>query len=190
MFLHWLQIKSFCFQAMPTPKLEVSTAHEAQAAKRPRQPSSSASLKTEAPAPAPAQKRRSINMQPDIKPQIQPIKQEPQIPPSKQEPQIPPIKQEAPTPLSISKMDAETPMDTSAPRTNTLTKPPLVSDPTSSLQSTSVQSTSNSNPLQSPPSTAPPAQSDSYMPSSGYVTYMKRLLHSRFPQDDGPSHLC
>ncbi|XP_037553949.1 lysine-specific demethylase 4B [Nematolebias whitei] len=159
--------------AMPTPQLEVSPVHEAQATKRPRQPSSSANLKTAAPAPAPAQKRRSISVQPNIKPQTQPIKQE------------------APTPLSSNKMDAETPMDTSAPRTNTLTKPPLVSDPTSSPQSTSVQTTLNSDPLQSPPSTAPPAQhmSDSYMPSSGYVSYMKRLLHSRFPQDDGPSHL-
>uniref|UniRef100_A0AAX7V1V2 Lysine-specific demethylase 4B n=1 Tax=Astatotilapia calliptera TaxID=8154 RepID=A0AAX7V1V2_ASTCA len=31
--------------------------------------------------------------------------------------------------------------------------------------------------------------SDSYTPSSGYVSYMKTLLHSHFPQEDGPEPL-
>ncbi|XP_017268997.1 lysine-specific demethylase 4B [Kryptolebias marmoratus] len=211
--------------AIPSPQAEVSSAYEAQAAKRPRLPSSSATPKTaaavparaparaqaraQARAPAPAQEHHSISMQPDrkpqtqpkqeapsppsciqpdIKPQTQPIKQEAPRPPSCMQPdikpQIQPIKQEAPSPSSSSKMDPETPMDTSDPL-NTLTEPSPDSDPTLT------QSTLNSDPLLSTPSSLPPAQhtSDSYTPSSGYVSYMERLLHSRFPEDDGPSPL-
>uniref|UniRef100_A0A3Q3DWB4 [histone H3]-trimethyl-L-lysine(9) demethylase n=1 Tax=Hippocampus comes TaxID=109280 RepID=A0A3Q3DWB4_HIPCM len=49
----------------------------------------------------------------------------------------------------------------------------------------------NSDPLLSAQSPAPPSHniSDSYMPSSGYVSYMETLLHSHFPEDEGPATL-
>lgn len=81
-------------------------------------------------------------------------------------------------------MDAETPMDTSVAHTP-------AADPVLAPQSTPFQATLNSDPLLSAPSPPPPPQhmSDGYMPSSGYVSYMETLLHSHFPQDDGPGPL-
>uniref|UniRef100_A0A667XJ78 [histone H3]-trimethyl-L-lysine(9) demethylase n=1 Tax=Myripristis murdjan TaxID=586833 RepID=A0A667XJ78_9TELE len=67
----------------------------------------------------------------------------------------------------------------------------LTSDPTLTPESTSFQSTLNSDPLLSAVSPPLPSHhmSDSYTPSSGYVSYMETLLNSHFPQDDGPGPL-
>uniref|UniRef100_A0A8C5DRD6 Lysine-specific demethylase 4B n=1 Tax=Gouania willdenowi TaxID=441366 RepID=A0A8C5DRD6_GOUWI len=78
-------------------------------------------------------------------------------------------------------------MDTSVALTDALTQSTLVSDPTLTPQPASFQSTLNSDPLLSVPSPPEPLQhmSESYTPSSGYVTYMENLLRSDFPHDIG-----
>nr|XP_015826271.2 lysine-specific demethylase 4B [Nothobranchius furzeri] len=156
--------------AIPAPQ-EVSSADEAQAAKRPRLPASSALPQT----PALSPEHQSVSSQPNAGPPPQPAM----------------TNQETPTPFSNIQMETETPMDTSDPLTSTLTESPLVSDPSLTPQSTPFQATLNSDPLLSTPSPPPPPthMSDSYMPSSGYVSYMETLLHSHFPQDDGPGPL-
>lgn len=103
-------------------------------------------------------------------------------------------KQHSISTLPVSKplsQPAETPMDTSAILTDALTEPLLASDPSLALQSTPFQATLNSDPLLSAPSPQPLQQhmSDSYTPSSGYVSYMETLLHSHFPQDNNRSPL-
>ncbi|XP_070764395.1 lysine-specific demethylase 4B [Enoplosus armatus] len=175
--------------AIPVQTEEVSSADEAQAAKRRRLPSGSAlptdtpmetSSKaacplTTAPVAAPAANHHSISTQLTSQPLSQPTT----------------TPQDAPAPTNGIQMDAETPMDASSALTNVLTESTLASDPTLTPQSTPFQSTLNSDPLLSAPSPPPPLQhmSDSYMPSSGYVSYMETLLHSHFPQDDGPGPL-
>lgn len=91
--------------------------------------------------------------------------------------------QDVPAQTRGIQMDTETPMDMSIALTNTLTESTLASDPT-----LTPQTTLNSDLLLStlsPPQPMP----DSYTPSSGYVSYMETLLHSHFPQDDGPRPL-
>ncbi|KAM7387989.1 hypothetical protein PAMP_024193 [Pampus punctatissimus] len=173
------------YQAIPVPQEAVSSADEAQAAKRRCLPSDSAPpadvpmetidqptcpLTTPTVA-APAKEHHSISAMPTSQP----------------------LSQLSATlaPATGIQMDAESPMDTSAALSDTLSESNLSSDPTLTLQSTSFQSTLNSDPLLSAPSPHPPPQhmSDSYTPSSGYVSYMETLLHSHFPQDDGPGHL-
>ncbi|XP_070816745.1 lysine-specific demethylase 4B [Chaetodon trifascialis] len=99
--------------------------------------------------------------------------------------------QDAPAPISGIQMDAETPMDTGVTLTDAPMESTPASDPTLTPQPTPFHSTLNSDPLLSNPSPPPPPQhmSESYMPSSGYVSYMEALLHSHFPQDDGPGPL-
>uniref|UniRef100_A0A665VQR3 [histone H3]-trimethyl-L-lysine(9) demethylase n=1 Tax=Echeneis naucrates TaxID=173247 RepID=A0A665VQR3_ECHNA len=67
----------------------------------------------------------------------------------------------------------------------------LVSLKHNTTATASFHSTLNSDPLLSAPSPPPPPQhmSDGYTPSSGYVSYMETLLHSHFPQDEGPGPL-
>uniref|UniRef100_A0A3Q2PMD7 Lysine-specific demethylase 4B n=1 Tax=Fundulus heteroclitus TaxID=8078 RepID=A0A3Q2PMD7_FUNHE len=157
--------------ALPAPQEEVPSADEAKAAKRRRLPSSSTRPKTS--APAPAQKNPSVTAQP---------KEEPSSP-------TPIANQEAPTPVSSIKTEAETPMDTSDNLTDPRAESPPVSNPPLTQQPASFQATLNSDPFLSAPSSPPPApqhMADGYTPSSGYVSYMETLLHSRFPQDEGP----
>ncbi|XP_072245401.1 lysine-specific demethylase 4B isoform X2 [Leuresthes tenuis] len=170
--------------AAPAPKEEISSADEAQAAKRPRLPSNSAPPtdtpmemtspsvcpQTTAPLAAAAPDHHSISAPPTSEPLSHPTL----------------TPQEAPVPSGGSQMDAETPMDT---LTNAFTESPLVSDPTLTPQSTPFQATLNFDPLLSAPSPPPLHMSDSYTPSSGYVSYMETLLHSHFPQDDGSGPL-
>ena len=174
------------FQAAPAPQEEISSADEAQAAKRPRLPSNSAPPtdtpmemtspsvcpQTAAPLAAAAPDHHSISAPPTSESLSHPTM----------------TLQEAPVPSRGSQMDAETPMDT---LTNAFTESPLVSDPTLTPQSTPFQATLNSDPLLSAPSPPPLPlhMSDSYTPSSGYVSYMETLLHSHFPQDDGSGPL-
>ncbi|XP_060934463.1 lysine-specific demethylase 4B isoform X1 [Limanda limanda] len=98
---------------------------------------------------------------------------------------------EPPAPTSSIHVDAETPMDTSVLFRKALRESSLASDPTLTPQSTPFRSTLNSDPLLSAPSPPPPPQhmSDSYTPSSSYVSYMETLLNSHFPQDDGSGPL-
>lgn len=183
-----------CSQALPGTQEEVPSVDEARAAKRRRL---TATLPPPGPAPAnipmettnatpcpqtkapvtkPAPENHSIGTQLTSQPLSQP----------------PMIQQDAPAPASGIQMDAETPMDIGVALTNPLTGSPLISDPLLSSESVPFQSTLNSNPLLSAPSLPSlPAQhmSDSYTPSSGYVSYMKTLLHSHFPQEDGPEPL-
>lgn len=131
---------------------------------------------TKAPVTKPAPENHSIGTQLTSQPLSQP----------------PMIQQDAPAPASGIQMDAETPMDIGVALTDPLTGSSLTSDPLLSSESVPFQSTLNSNPLLSAPSLPSlPAQhmSDSYTPSSGYVSYMKTLLHSHFPQEDGPEPL-
>lgn len=177
--------------AIPVPQEEVSSADEAQAAKRRRLPSNSAPPPdapmetTNAPAcpltSAPAA-TASLELSVSTPPTSQPLSQPtvtPQDAPS------------APPPPAGIQMDAETPMDTGVAFTDALTETTLASDPTLTPQSTPFQSTLNSDPLLSAPSPPPPPRhmSDSYTPSTGYVSYMETLLHSHFPQDDGSGPL-
>ncbi|XP_061681244.1 lysine-specific demethylase 4B [Syngnathoides biaculeatus] len=100
-------------------------------------------------------------------------------------------------PPSATPMLPEAPMDTGGALSHVLTELNLASDPTLTPQSTPFHCQLNSDPLLSAQSPAPPlpppppeqSMSDSYMPSSGYVSYMETLLHSHFPQDDGPGTL-
>ncbi|XP_077390917.1 lysine-specific demethylase 4B [Festucalex cinctus] len=86
------------------------------------------------------------------------------------------------------------PMDTGGSLSHVLTELNLASDLTLMTPSAPFQCQLNSDPLLSPQSPAPLApptpltqnMSDSYMPSSGYVSYMETLLHSHFPQDKAP----
>ncbi|CAG5864119.1 unnamed protein product [Menidia menidia] len=168
--------------ATPAPQEEISSADEAQAAKRPRLPTKVAPYadshmekttgalcpQATSPAAAQAQNHHSIS-----------------TPPISESLSHPTMNlQGAPAPPGGSRMDAETPMDT---LNHALTESPLVSDPTLTPQSIPFQATLNSDPLLSAASPPPPPQhmSDSYTPSSGYVSYMETLLHSHFPQDDG-----
>ncbi|XP_060889825.1 lysine-specific demethylase 4B [Labrus mixtus] len=174
--------------AIPAPQEGVPPADEAQAAKRPRLPfnvappadtpmettHNPAYPQTAAPLAAPAADH-SINTQHTSPLLSQPI----------------PTPHDAPTLNNGTQMDAVTPMDTSLALTNALTESPLSSDPTLTPQSTPFQSTLNSDPLLSVPSPPLPPQhmSESYIPSSGFVSYMETLLNSHFPQDNGPGPL-
>lgn len=178
-----------CFQAIPVANQEVSSADEAQAAKRRRLPSGStpptktpvetanklACPLTTAPLAAPAAERHSINTPPTSQPLSQPT--------------VTP--QEASTPTSVIQMDAETPMDMSVSLTDSPLESTTASDPLLTPQTTLFQSMLNSDPLLSAPSPPPLPlhMSDVYMPSSGYVSYMETLLNSHFPQDNDPGAL-
>ncbi|XP_074524265.1 lysine-specific demethylase 4B isoform X2 [Halichoeres trimaculatus] len=172
--------------AIPAPQEEALPADGAKAAKRPRLPSNNPSTDQLADTPmettqtpacpqtsallaAPVAEHHSIN-----------------TPPTSQ-----PISQDAPAPNNSTQMDSETPMDTSLTLTDALTGSALASDPTLTPQSTSFESTLNSDPFLSAPSPPllPQHMSDSYKPSSGYVSYMETLLNSHFPQDNGPGPL-
>lgn len=175
-----------CFQAIPVANSEVSSADEAQAAKRRRLPSGSNSPSvssmetttkpacplTTALVTSPAAEQYSIS------------------PPTTSQPlpQATASPQETPTPTGRIQMTTETPMDISVTLSDTPSTSTAASDPMLTPQSTSFQSMLNSDPLLSSPSPPPPPQhmSDSYMPSNGYVSYMETLLNSHFPQDDDP----
>ncbi|KAM6962530.1 lysine-specific demethylase 4B [Aplochiton taeniatus] len=64
----------------------------------------------------------------------------------------------------------------------------LLSDPNLSSVSTLVENSLNSDPLLSALSPTLPSQhtADAYTPSNGYVCFMKDILNSHFPQDQGP----
>ncbi|XP_045905600.1 lysine-specific demethylase 4B isoform X1 [Micropterus dolomieu] len=174
--------------AIPVPTEVFSSGDEAQAAKRrcltsglgpsAQTPMETASKPvcplTTAPVAAPAAKHHSVST---------PLTSQPL-------PQAATTPQEAPATTSGIQMVTEIPMDTSADLTNVLMASTVASDPTLIPQTTPFQSL-NSDPLLSAISPPQPPQhmSDSYMPSSGYVSYMETLLHSHFPQDDGPGPL-
>ncbi|XP_078114878.1 lysine-specific demethylase 4B isoform X2 [Sander vitreus] len=150
--------------AIPIPQEGVSSADEAQAAKRRRLPSGPAlhaetpmettnkpaytltTAPVAAPAAAPAADHHSICTLPTSQPLSQPITSS----------------HDAPAPTSGIQMDAETPMDTSVPLADALTESTLSSDPMLTLQSTAF---------------------------SVDVSYMESLLQSHFPQDSSPGHL-
>ncbi|XP_054645821.1 lysine-specific demethylase 4B [Dunckerocampus dactyliophorus] len=98
-------------------------------------------------------------------------------------------------PTSTIPMRPDAPMDTSRALPNPLTDSKLASDPTLTPQPNPFHCQLNSDPLLSavsppaPPPQPPRHMSDSYTPSSGYVSYMETLLHSHFPQDEGPGTL-
>lgn len=177
---------SVFFQAIPVANPEVSSADEAQAAKRRCLPSGSnspvvstmettnnpACPLTTALVTSPAAEQYSICPRPTAQPLPQPTTSS----------------QEAPTPTARIPMQTETPMDISVALTDTPSTSTTASDPMLTPQSTPFQSMLNSDPLLSSPSPPPPPQhmSDSYMPSNGYVSYMETLLNSHFPQDDDP----
>ncbi|XP_061884051.1 lysine-specific demethylase 4B [Entelurus aequoreus] len=98
-------------------------------------------------------------------------------------------------PTSVIQELLNAPMDTSRALPTPLTDSTMASDPALTLNPISFQCQLNSDPLLSalspPPSLPPPPRhmSDSYTPSSGYVSYMETLLHSHFPQDEGPGTL-
>nr|XP_019954052.1 PREDICTED: lysine-specific demethylase 4B-like isoform X1 [Paralichthys olivaceus] len=165
--------------AINAPQDEAPSADEAQAAKRRCLPPGPAPP-TETPTkiinpPSCPATHDSISTPPTSQP-LSPLSMYPQ---------------ESPTPTHSIHVDTETPMDTSVLLTEALTESSLASDPTLTPQTTPFQSTLNSDPLLSAPSPPPPLQhmSDSYTPSSSYVSYMETLLHSHFPQDDGPGPL-
>uniref|UniRef100_A0A4W6CPB1 [histone H3]-trimethyl-L-lysine(9) demethylase n=1 Tax=Lates calcarifer TaxID=8187 RepID=A0A4W6CPB1_LATCA len=174
--------------AIPVPQEEAPSADEAQAAKRRRLPSGSAPPSetpmettnpptcpaTTAPVEAPAAEHDSIRTQPTS---------------HSSQPSM--TQQNCHAPTNGIQVEAETPMDTSVALTDALTESSLASDPTLTPQATSFQSTLNSDPLLSAPSPPPLPQhmSNSYTPSTGYVSYMETLLNSHFPQDDGPGPL-
>ncbi|KAK0132482.1 Lysine-specific demethylase 4B [Merluccius polli] len=128
------------------------------------------------------------------------------IPPS---PQLLPPASPAPNPSPIhtdsAHMDQSTAhASTAVPTTTTAvssplvsdqalkSRSPLVSDPTLTSVSAPYDSALNSDPMLLPPLSPPPPQhlgSDDYTPSSSYVSYMEKLLYSRFPQDEGPDSL-
>nr|XP_057928697.1 lysine-specific demethylase 4B [Doryrhamphus excisus] len=102
----------------------------------------------------------------------------------------------APAVAIPSRPDA--PMDTTRSLPHAPTDSKLTPDPTLAAHPNPFQCQLNSDPLlsaASPPAPAPPPtqpprhMSDSYTPSSGYVSYMETLLHSHFPQDEGPGTL-
>ncbi|XP_068604512.1 lysine-specific demethylase 4B-like [Brachionichthys hirsutus] len=174
--------------AIPATQLEVSSADEVQAAKRrclpsglapPTDPLMKAPNKpsnplTTTPVAAPTATINSIGTPSTSQAQSRPIM----------------AQQDAPSLNGGIQLDTETPMDTSVALTES-TDPALASGPTLTPLSTPFQSMLNSDPLLSAASTPllPQHMSDIYMPSSGYVSYMETLLHSHFPQDDGPGPL-
>lgn len=98
--------------------------------------------------------------------------------------------------LTHASLSSDVPAQRSGPHMNTsvglsdpLTGSPLTSDPTLAPQSAPFQSTLNLDPLLSVPSPPLPPQHNSYTLSSNYVSYMKSLLNSHFPQEDGPGPL-
>lgn len=179
-----------CSQALPGTQEEVPSVDEAQAAKRRRLPPA-----PPPPGPAPANIPMETTNATPCPPTTKPTPENHSIgtqPTSQPLSQPPMTQQDAPAPASGIQMDAETPMDTGVALTDPLTGSPLTSDPLLSSESVPFQSTLNSDPLLSAPSPPPPPSqhmSDSYTPSSGYVSYMKTLLHSHFPQEDGPEPL-
>ncbi|XP_006792065.1 lysine-specific demethylase 4B [Neolamprologus brichardi] len=180
--------------ALPGTQEEVPSVDEAQAAKRRRLP---AALPPPGPAPAniPMETTNATPCPQTKAPVTKPAPENHSIgtqPTSQPLSQLPMTQQDAPATASGIQMDAETPMDTGVALTDPLTGSPLTSDPLLSSESVPFQSTLNSNPLlsaPSPPSLPGQHMSDSYTPSSGYVSYMKTLLHSHFPQEDGPEPL-
>ncbi|XP_028299814.1 lysine-specific demethylase 4B [Gouania willdenowi] len=153
--------------AIPIP--QDSSADGAKAAKRPRlpaksRPSSYTSMKTTS-TPA----RPSTSAPPTV---------------PAPDPSVMGMPASLPQSLHVA---PEPSMDTSVALTDALTQSTLVSDPTLTPQPASFQSTLNSDPLLSVPSPPEPLQhmSESYTPSSGYVTYMENLLRSDFPHDIG-----
>ncbi|XP_029002187.1 lysine-specific demethylase 4B isoform X2 [Betta splendens] len=170
--------------AIPSAQEDLSSADEAQAAKRRCLPPSSTSpadtpMETIAPSTSPlpttpvatpAAELHSISRAQTSEPPCQPST----------------TPQDAPAQTSRIQMAPKTPMDTSVALTNTVTESALSLDPT-----LTPDTTLNSDPLltATTPSQPPQPMPDGYTPSSGYVTYMETLLHSRFPQDDGPRPL-
>ncbi|XP_041647378.1 lysine-specific demethylase 4B [Cheilinus undulatus] len=177
--------------AIPAPQEQVPPTDGAKAAKRPRLPSKKAPRgnipmettqnppcpQTTAQLAAPAAENPSINTPPTSQP------------PSQFTQTLTP--KDAPALTNGTQMEAETPMDTSLTLTDALAEPTLASDPTLTPQSPPFKSTLNTDPLLSAPSPPLPPQhmSESYIPSSGYVSYMETLLSSHFPQDNGPGPL-
>lgn len=149
------------------------SADEAQAAKRPRLPSSSA------PTPETPMETTGHPAFPTT------VAEHGSITSPNQNPQL---LSRLSTALqdNSTQMDPETQMDTSNAVLDALREPTLGSDPSSTPKSAL-----NSDPLLSALSPPPPAQRtpDSYTPNSGYVSYMEALLSSHFPQDDGPGPL-
>ncbi|XP_038147555.1 lysine-specific demethylase 4B isoform X1 [Cyprinodon tularosa] len=156
--------------ALPAPQEDSMSADEAQAAKRRRLPSSSVKAKASVQISAPAQQNPSVSTQPNVEPlSVTPVSH-----------------QEAPAPVGSMQKDEESAMDTGSNPTVPLNEPPLVSNPPLTQQPPSFQTTLNSDPFLSAPPPPPQHMADSYTPSSGYVSYMETLLHSHFPQDEGP----
>lgn len=167
------------FQAVPTPQEDLSSADEGPAAKRRRlsssaspadtpmetTPPSTSTLPT-APGAAPAARLHSISRAQTSEPASQAST----------------TPHDAPAQTSVIQMAPETPMHTA----DAFTDSALTSGPT-----LTPQTTLNSDPLLSAATPSQPSQPmcDSYTPSSGYVSYMETLLHSHFPQDDGPGPL-
>ncbi|XP_068176147.1 lysine-specific demethylase 4B [Antennarius striatus] len=174
--------------AIPAPQQEVSSADEVQAAKRRclpsgvvpstdplmKAPNKPINPLPTAPGPGPTAKLNSIGTPSTSQTQSRNIS----------------AQQDVTSVNGGVQVDTETPMDTSAALTKSA-ESALAPDPTLTPQSTSFQSMLNSDPLLS--AASPPLQnqhmSDVYMPSSGYVSYMETLLHSHFPQEDGPGPL-
>ncbi|XP_034561294.1 lysine-specific demethylase 4B [Notolabrus celidotus] len=171
--------------AIPAPQEETPSADEAQAAKRPRLPSNNAAAAAAAAAP-PAHTPMDTTSTPARPHPAAPLAAPP--PPAAAAHHHSINTPQTSQPVSHP---AETPMDTSLALTHALTRSTLASDPTLTPQSIPFESTLNSDPLLSAPSPPLPPQhmSDSYMPSSGYVSYMETLLNSHFPQDHNPGPL-
>ncbi|XP_047442511.1 lysine-specific demethylase 4B isoform X2 [Mugil cephalus] len=181
----------------PILQEEVSSADEAQAAKRPRLPSGSAppaDTPMETAGPPACHPTAALAAPPPPPPGHHSIST-----PSTSQPLCQPATtpQDAPAPSADIQMVAGTPMDTSgAALAGAVSEPHLASDPTLTPHCTPFQTTLNSDPLLSAPSPPPPPpplpprhMSEGYTPSSGYVSYMETLLHSHFPQDDGAGPL-
>ncbi|XP_042370440.1 glucose starvation modulator protein 1-like, partial [Plectropomus leopardus] len=143
--------------AIPVPQEEVSSADEAQAAKRRCLPTGSATLAetpmettntpacplTTAPVAVPAAEHHSISTLPTSQPLSQPTT-------------VPHV---APASTSGIQIEAESPMDTSVALSDALTESTLASDPMPTPQT----------------------------PFTVDVSYMETLLNSHFPQDSGPT---
>ncbi|XP_034035061.1 LOW QUALITY PROTEIN: lysine-specific demethylase 4B [Thalassophryne amazonica] len=99
--------------------------------------------------------------------------------------------QENPTIANGIEMDTVAQMDATTANTNALTELGLASDPALTLDSAAFQSALNSDSILSALSNPLPFphKSDTYTPSSSFVSYMETLLHSRFPQDEEPAPL-
>ncbi|KAM9384565.1 lysine-specific demethylase 4B [Pholidichthys leucotaenia] len=162
--------------AIPGPQEEVPSTDGAPATKRRRLLPSSAR-----PADTPTEMATAPAAEHSIGSQraSQPVAQAPMTP------------QHAPACSGSVQMDPETPMDIGVAPTRALTGSALASDLSQVTQSTPAELTLNSDPLLPALPASPPAPhtSDSYTPSSGYVSYMETLLHSHFPQENGPEAL-